>query len=148
MNRKLLLVAVLVLIVAAGYYLFRSSSKAESPKPAEIETTAPNTENVSVELSLKTSSSATEDTQVKVDLPAGSDHCEVLKKALEQGKIKGLDMRYQEEYKTNGVFVINGIGKSDSPWWVYKINGADAPLGCSEIKVAQGDKILWEYLGE
>ena len=145
MNKKFLLIAIILLTLGGGLYSFQNFS---APKTAETETAVSNAQNLSVELSLKTSASAQEGAPVSVELPAGSDHCEVLKKALEQGKITGLDMRYQEEYKTNGVFVINGIGKPDSPWWVYKINGEDAPLGCSEIKIAQGDKILWEYLGE
>jgi hypothetical protein len=146
MNKKLILVIIILLLLGGGFYLSQNYSKT----PA-LETKNPPVEksgnNITVDLSLKTSGSASESAAMKVELPTDSDHCEVLKKALEQGKITGLDMRYQEEYQTNGIYVINGIGKPDSPWWVYKINGSDASLGCSQIKVAPGDKILWEYLG-
>lgn len=147
MNKKLLLIVAAILILAAAFFIFQNSSNLPSQKPV-AESPVQNTESVTVDLAIKTPNSASDSASVKVELPSGSDHCEVLKKALEQGRIKDLDMRYQEKYQTNGVYVINGIGKTDSPWWVYKINGADAPSGCSQIKVAPGDKILWEYIGE
>ena len=146
MNKKLLLIAAVVIILAGGFYLFQNNFRVENPKPEAV-TNEQMAENISVELSLKTPNSS-EEAAMKIELPSGSDHCEVLKKALEQGKITGLDMRYQEKYQTNGVYVINGIGKTNSPWWVYKINGTDAPLGCSQMKIAENDKILWEYIGE
>lgn len=147
MNKKLLLTGIVILILTTGFLIFQNSSRTENGQPTASQTPAQIQENITVELSLKTPNSASQSAML-VNLPLGSDHCEVLKKALEQGKISGLDMRYQERYQTNGVYVINGLGKTDSPWWVYKINGTDAPAGCSQIKVAAGDKILWEYIGE
>ena len=146
MNKKLLIGVIIILILGGGLYFFSNSPKVENQTPAP-EATEQNPQTITIELSLKTQSEATESSAITINLPSGSEHCEVLNQALADGKIKDLDMRFNEEYKTNSVFVINGLGKTDSPWWVYKINGADAPAGCSQVKVNQGDKILWEYLG-
>jgi len=144
MNKKFSLV-ITILLVIAGAYLYATLPK-DKLSTSDI-TPLQNESNVSVELSLKTSSQASQSAAIVIDLPQGSDHCAVLTKAFAEGKISGLDMRYDEKYQTNGVFVVNGIGKTDSPWWVYEINGSDAPAGCTQVKVNQGDKIVWEYLG-
>ena len=77
----------------------------------------------------------------------GSNQCDVLSQALSQGKIQSLNMRYNNDMGTNAVYQINGLGKENAVWWVFKINGQSPSQGCSYIKVNNGDNILWEYLG-
>lgn len=85
--------------------------------------------------------------KMDVQLTPEANQCEVLSKALEQGKITSLDMRYDQTYKTYAVYKINGIGQENSVWWVYSVNGQEAPKGCSYIKANNGDEIEWKYLG-
>lgn len=77
----------------------------------------------------------------------GSNQCDVLNAAFSQGKISSLNMRYDKAYETNAVYQINGIGKENSVWWVYTINGNSATQGCSHIKVNNNDNIEWKYIG-
>lgn len=148
MTKKVIIALVLISILGGITYFFNTPPKTEIPPVPSPAASTEVVENISVELSFKIPTSETESPAMTIELPSGSDHCEVLKKALEGGNINDLDMRYNEEFKTNGVYVISGLGKTDSPWWVYKINGADAPAGCSQVKVNPGDKITWEYIGE
>jgi hypothetical protein len=80
-----------------------------------------------------------------VTLKSGSNHCQVLSQAYATGLISSLDMRYNSQYKTYGVYVIDGIGDPSSVWWVYKVNG-QSPPGCSYMKVHGGDSVNWQYL--
>lgn len=81
-----------------------------------------------------------------VTLKSGSNHCQVLSQAYAVGLISSLDMRYNSQYKTYGVYVIDGIGDPSSVWWVYKVNGQSPPYGCSYMKVHGGDSVNWQYL--
>jgi hypothetical protein len=83
----------------------------------------------------------------QVSIPDGANQCDVLSKALEQGKITQLNMRYDSNYKTYAVYQINGLGKENSIWWVYKVNGQSPNQGCSYIKANSGDNIEWRYIG-
>ena len=76
-----------------------------------------------------------------------ANQCDVLSKALEQGKISSLNIRYDKTYETYAVYQINGIGKENSVWWVYTVNGQSPTQGCSYIKVSNGDNIEWKYIG-
>lgn len=76
-----------------------------------------------------------------------SNQCDVLSKALEQGKISSLNMRYDKTYETYAVYQINGIGKENSVWWVYTVNGQSPPQGCSYIKANSDNAIEWKYIG-
>jgi len=82
-----------------------------------------------------------------MNITSGSNQCDVLSQALSQGKIQSLNMRYNNDMGTNAVYQINGLGKENVVWWVFKINGQSPSQGCSYIKVNNGDNILWEYLG-
>ncbi|MEK7177797.1 MAG: DUF4430 domain-containing protein [Patescibacteria group bacterium] len=82
-----------------------------------------------------------------IDMKSSQNHCDVLSEALSQKKIKSLDMRYNKDFKTSVVYQINGIGKKDSVWWGFKINGKSPDQGCSYIKVKNGDSSDWSYLG-
>ena len=82
-----------------------------------------------------------------VDVSAGANQCDVLSSALSQGKIQSLNMRYDSDLGTNAVYQINGIGKDNAVWWVYKVNGQSPNQGCSFIKVNNGDNAEWSYLG-
>lgn len=82
-----------------------------------------------------------------VDMKNDQNQCDVLTQALSQKKIKSLDMRYNKDFKTSVVYQINGIGKKDSVWWGFKVNGKSPNQGCSNIKVKNGDNSEWSYLG-
>lgn len=82
-----------------------------------------------------------------INVDPGNNQCDVLSKASEQGKISSLNMRYDNNLGTNAVYQINGIGKENSVWWTYKVNGVSPSQGCSYLKVNNGDKIEWSYLG-
>ena len=83
----------------------------------------------------------------QVDMKSSQNHCDVLSEALSQKKIKSLDMRYNKDFKTSVVYLVNGIGKKDSVWWGFKVNGKSPDQGCSNIKVKNGDSSDWSYLG-
>lgn len=81
-----------------------------------------------------------------VTVPDGSSHCDVLSQALKDGLIESLDMRYYAQYQSYGVYVIDGIGDSESVWWTYKVNSKPLPYGCSRAPVSDGDRAEWIYL--
>lgn len=80
-------------------------------------------------------------------VPSGSNQCDVLSKALSNGKISSLSMRFNSSLGTYGVYQINGVGKDNAVWWTYKVNGQSPSQGCSFIKVNNGDRIEWNYIG-
>jgi hypothetical protein len=82
-----------------------------------------------------------------VDMQEGNNQCDVLTRAKDQGKISSLTMRYINDLGTYGVYQINGIGKENTVWWVYKINGQSPTQGCSYIKANSGETVEWEYKG-
>jgi len=83
----------------------------------------------------------------ELSIAQGANHCDVLSTALSQGKISSLNMKYDENLKTYAIYQINGLGKENSVWWVYEVNGQSPSQGCSYIKVNNGDKIEWKYIG-
>ena len=83
----------------------------------------------------------------QVDMTSDQNQCDILTQALMQKKIKSLDMRYNKDFKTSVVYLVNGIGKKDSVWWGFKINGKSPDQGCSYINVKNGDSSDWSYLG-
>ena len=82
-----------------------------------------------------------------LSITQGANHCDVLSKALSQGKISSLNMKYDDNLKTYAIYQINGLGKDNSVWWVYEVNGKSPSQGCSLVKVNNGDKIEWKYIG-
>jgi cytoskeletal protein RodZ len=82
-----------------------------------------------------------------VNVSAGANQCDILSQALSQGKIQSLNMSYDSGLGTYGVYQINGVGKDNAVWWVYKVNGQSPNQGCSFIKVNNGDNAAWSYLG-
>lgn len=112
--------------------------------PAPQPTSAPPT---SAPQDLKVSLSIGGSSVGSFDIPQGSNQCDVLTQALSQGKIQSLNMRYNNDYGTNAVYQINGVGKENVVWWGFKVNGQSPSQGCSYIKVNNGDSILWEYVG-
>ncbi len=82
-----------------------------------------------------------------VTVNEGSNQCDVLSQALEQGKISSLNMRFDPNYNSKAVYQINGVGKENSVWWTYKVNGQSPSQGCSLTKANNGDNIEWEYKG-
>jgi hypothetical protein len=81
-----------------------------------------------------------------VTLASSSNQCEVLSNALSSGVLSSLDMRYNAQYKTYAVYVINGIGDSNAVWWTYTVNGKSPPYGCSGTTVHSGDAVNWQYV--
>lgn len=108
-----------------------------SPAPTQTSTTA----FEQINLSINGSSS------FNVTVSKDSNQCDVLSKALEQGKISSLNMRYDKTYETYAVYQINGMGKENSVWWVYTVNDQSPSQGCSYIKTNSGDNIEWKYIG-
>lgn len=82
-----------------------------------------------------------------VSLQVGANQCDVLRQALSDRLISSLEMRYNLQYKTEGVYVIDGIGDSNVVWWGYKVNGTSPPYGCSHVPVKNNDSVNWEYVG-
>jgi hypothetical protein len=82
-----------------------------------------------------------------IDVSQGANQCDVLSQALLQGKIQSLNMRYNNDLGTNAVYQINGIGKENSVWWTFKVNGQSPSQGCSYIKVGSNDNAEWSYIG-
>lgn len=81
-----------------------------------------------------------------INLPAGSTQCDLLAQALAKGAISSLDMRYSSQYKTQGVYVIDGIGDPGTVWWTYKVNGSAPPYGCGGMTAHDGDSVNWQYV--
>ena len=100
-----------------------------------------NASKINVTLSVDGGSSS------EITIDNGANQCDVLTKALEQGKIQSLNMRYDNSLGSNGVYQINGIGKDNSIWWTYKVNGKSPSQGCSYVKANNGDSVEWNYQG-
>lgn len=83
----------------------------------------------------------------QVSVTQGANQCDVLNSALSQGKIQSLNMRYENSFGTYGIYQINGVGKENSVWWTYTVNGQSPSQGCSYIKAASGDNVEWKYIG-
>lgn len=81
-----------------------------------------------------------------VRLKSTANQCEVLHRARVDGAISSLETRYHPQYGTEGVYVIDGIGDSNSVWWTYKVNGKSPPYGCSYMPVHSGDSVNWQYI--
>ncbi|KKP51283.1 MAG: hypothetical protein UR42_C0018G0001 [Candidatus Roizmanbacteria bacterium GW2011_GWA2_33_33] len=110
-----------------------------TPSPAEA--SAKEGQGLKVSLSIGGSSVGT------IDLSNGVNQCDVLSQALSQGKIQSLNMRYNNDLGTNAVYQINSVGKENSVWWTFKVNGQSPSQGCSYIKVNNADNVEWDYLG-
>jgi hypothetical protein len=82
----------------------------------------------------------------RVTLASGSNQCQVLQAAFEAGVISSLDMRYNSQYKTYAIYVIDGVGDPGAVWWIYTVNGKSPPYGCSGIKAEDGDAVSWKYI--
>jgi hypothetical protein len=132
-----ILAVVSLLSLAVIFYIksIRPVKQANLPSPTAIPT------KLKVALSINGASVG------QIDMKSSQNHCDVLNEALSQKKIKSLDMRYNKDFKTSVVYQINGIGKKDSVWWGFKINGQSPDQGCSYIKVKNGDNSEWNYLG-
>ena len=132
-----ILAVVFLLLLAVIFYNkpIRPVKKANLASPTAIPT------------KLKVALSINGESVGQVDMKSDQNHCDVLREALSQKKIKSLDMRYNKDFKTNVVYLINGVGKKDSVWWGFKINGKSPDQGCSYLKVKNGDSSDWSYLG-
>ncbi len=80
-----------------------------------------------------------------VTLKSTANQCDVLRQAYSNELISSLTMKYNSQYKTYGVYVIDGIGDPNSVWWVYTVNNR-SQLGCSYVKVNGGDVVNWQYI--
>jgi hypothetical protein len=120
-----------------------TSTNVSSPTTIPTQQILPTAATVALQVQLSINGSLAG--SITVDL--GSTQCDVLMKAQEQGKISRLLMKYDNGLGTNAVYQINGIGKENAVWWVYKVNGQSPTQGCSFIKVNNGDAVEWEYKG-
>lgn len=114
-----------------------SNLKESSPQPTSTPTSIGNQINVYIN----------NGPSFTVSVNNGANQCDVLTKALQDGKISSLNMKYNNTYKTYGVYQINGIGKEDQIWWTYSVNGKNPPLGCSLVKANNNDNVVWIYTG-
>jgi len=132
-----ILAVVFLFFLAVVFYTkpIRPVKQTNTPSPTVIPT------KLKVALSINDASVG------QIDMTSGQNQCDVLSQALSQKKIKSLDMRYNKDFKTSVVYLINGIGKKDSVWWGFKINGKSPDQGCSYINVKNGDSSDWSYLG-
>jgi hypothetical protein len=55
-------------------------------------------------------------------------------------------MRYNSQWGTEGVYVVNGIGDPNVVWWTYTVNGSAPPYGCGYVTVHDGDSVNWRYV--
>lgn len=110
-----------------------NSVQAASPAPQQKQ-------NISVSLRINNSFKG------EVEVASGSNHCQVLSGALSQGVISSLDMRYNSQYGSYAVYVINGVGDPGSVWWTYQVNGQSAPYGCGHVVAKAGDQVNWNYI--
>lgn len=117
-----------------------SSMSIVTPDPIQ-QTPTPVIHTNKIEVSINSSTNFT------VSLQDGSNQCDVLSESLKMGKISSLNMRYDENYKTYAVYKIDGLGKENSLWWTYSVNGKNPPLGCSLVKAGDRDKVVWIYIG-
>ena len=119
----------------------RPSDSEVQATPTNQPTSAPAKQTFQVSLSINGSSIG------NVTMEEGNNQCDVLSRAKDQGKISQLLMKYDNSLGTNGVYQINGVGKDNAVWWVYKVNGASPTQGCSFLKANSGDTAEWEYKG-
>lgn len=136
-----ILVVVFLLLLSTVLYAkpIRLMRSFNSPSPTQV--------LKKVDQDVKVSLSINGSLVGQIDMKNSQNHCDVLSEALSQKKIKSLDMRYNKDFKTSVVYQINGIGKKDSVWWGFKINGQSPDQGCRYIKVKNGDNSDWSYLG-
>lgn len=118
-----------------------SNASRQASTPVPTATQVKQNQNSQVNLSVNGSSVG------QINVTSGQNQCDVLNDALAQGKISSLNMKYDNNLGTYGVYQINGIGKENAIWWVYKVNGNSPNQGCSYIKAAAGDNIEWNYIG-
>lgn len=81
----------------------------------------------------------------QVRLTAGSNQCDVLTQARAEGVISSLNMRYNSQYGSEAVYVIDGIGDPGTVNWTYAVNGTPPPYGCSFAQAHNGDSVNWQY---
>lgn len=95
---------------------------------------------------VKVSLSVNSSLKGSVSLKSTANQCEVLTQAKAQGVIGSLIMKYNDALNSYGVYVIEGIGRTDQVYWTYTVNGKPPPLGCSYVTVHGGDSINWQYI--
>lgn len=117
------------------------SANIQSPSPTGIKPTAVPDNKLKVNLTVNGSGA------FPVEVSSGANQCDVLSQALAIGKIQSLNMRFNSDMGTYAVYQINGIGKDNSVWWTYKVNGQSPQQGCSYVKVNNGDNSEWSYIG-
>ncbi len=124
------------------------TSPTDAPNtPAPQPTTIPTPRPTDIPQDLKVSLTIAGSSVGTVDMSQGANQCDVLNRALSEGKIQSLNMRYDNTMGTNAVYQINGVGKENSVWWAFKVNSTSPSQGCSYIKVKSGDSAEWDYLG-
>ena len=139
-TKSFLSIAVIFLaLFFAGFisFILESNSQLPSPTPIPYQLIQINQINVSINNSLN----------FTLDIEDGANQCDVLSKALADGKISSLNMKYDGNLGTYAVYQINGIGKETSVWWTYTVNGQSPDQGCSFIKTKNNDSVEWKYIG-
>jgi hypothetical protein len=124
-----------------------TSASNNQQNPTATNTPAPKGENNTAAATFHVALSINGASVGEVAITQDANQCDVLTKAKEQGRIDSLLMKYDNSLGTNGVYQINGIGRENAIWWIYKINGTSPTQGCSYVKAKDGDLVEWEYKG-
>lgn len=88
--------------------------------------------------------------RTKVKVADGDTAFDVLKAACDANRIQ-LEYRYTPVYDTNYIEGINNLYEKDcgdQSGWIYKVNGWEPNVGCSQYPVKNGDAIVWAYTCE
>lgn len=110
------------------------------PSAAQNVETVSGITTVAISLSVNGSQKGT------VTISNTANQCDVLTQALKTGLLSNLDMRYNSQYGTYAVYVINSVGDSSAVWWTYTVNGKSPPVGCGKTLVHNGDQVNWQYV--
>lgn len=109
--------------------------------PTNVPTSTPQVQKFSVSVSIDGGGS------FSLEIDNGKNQCDVLSRALSEGKISSLNMQYNSAFGSNAVYQINGLGQEGQVWWTYSVNDKKPPLGCSHVTVNGNDNVRWTYIG-
>jgi len=129
---------------AGGRAVLGSTSNPASPVSSANTQPAPNGNSTIKPATLTVTLSVQGKLMGDIALASGSNHCDVLTVAKQSGRLSSLDMRYNAQYQSYAVYVIDGLGDSRTVEWTYTVNGVTPPLGCSHVKAKDGDFVQWK----
>jgi hypothetical protein len=121
-----------------------ASSSNQTPSASNNSTTTqqtdPESAKVNVTISITGNGTILGETQESVE--EGAKVFDVL---LQATKKKNVVVNYNKTSMGIEVIGIDGINKSGSNGWIYKVNGVLKMQGAGAVKVNNGDRIAWSY---